>query len=514
MALLDTPPTRMRDLVIPDTLHREPLVFDLLGSTNFASWRKNMRILLMRMSLLDLIDREPPRDATNAWFTANKWAFSEIYFQCTPEVQASLSDTMTARKAWTALEAIYHSSSTANIFQLTVAFNTLRQRPDQSVLSFINVVISAASDLKHLGVDVSDQKVKWQILANLLPEYAPLVTTLTNLDRDHDPLDIADLRESCLREERIIHRCALLSQPAVPVPAPIPSASDTTAPSVALAASSRPIRCHECGVLGHTVRDCWIRYPELRPALYRSRSRGALRNREDYARYGCDRDRDRYTRRGRSTSRDRYTRDRYRRRRSRSYGREHTPRRDRRSRSPRRNRSPAKPPKDTEIPSHATDDKVNRSDKNKRSKYRRRRDSSSSDESIPRHAKSTLLLPSDDSVLSDINHACMVRSPQSTSTTRPPRWLLDSGASNHYTSDVSLLTNVVEIRPTPVETANKVVHATARGSLILHLSCGTISISDVMFVPDLLPNTHLISVGQLESKGLEFHMRHGKCYMF
>ena len=94
------------------------------------------------------------------------------------------------------------------------------------------------------------------------------------------------------------------------------------------------------------------------------------------------------------------------------------------------------------------------------------------------------------------------------------RWLLDSGASNHYTSNVHLLTDVYSIQPTPVETANKVIHATAKGTLILHLTCGTICITDVMYVPDLLPNTHIILIGQLESKGLEFHMRNGKCYMF
>ena len=49
---------------------------------------------------------------------------------------------------------------------------------------------------------------KWQILANLLPEYASLVTTLTNFDRDDDPLDIRDIKESCMREERIMNRRA------------------------------------------------------------------------------------------------------------------------------------------------------------------------------------------------------------------------------------------------------------------------------------------------------------------
>ena len=72
-------PVTMADLVIPDTLHRESLTFDPLDGSNYASWKKNMRILLMRMSLLDLVDHDRPRDATVAWDTANNWAFSELY---------------------------------------------------------------------------------------------------------------------------------------------------------------------------------------------------------------------------------------------------------------------------------------------------------------------------------------------------------------------------------------------------------------------------------------------------
>lgn len=89
----------MNNLVILDTLHRESLVFDFLDNSNYTSWRKNMRILFMRMSLLDLIDHARPPDATPAWDTANKWAFSEIYFRCWPDIQASLSDTMTSGKS-------------------------------------------------------------------------------------------------------------------------------------------------------------------------------------------------------------------------------------------------------------------------------------------------------------------------------------------------------------------------------------------------------------------------------
>jgi len=80
-----------------------------------------------------------------------------------------------------------------------------------------------------------------------------------------------------------------------------------------------------------------------------------------------------------------------------------------------------------------------------------------------------------------------------------------------YTSNLQLLTNAIAIDPTPVETANEIM---AKGDLVLHLSCGTITIADVMYSTDLLPNTHLISIGQLEAKGLEFTLKNGKCFMF
>lgn len=150
-------------------------------------------------------------------------------------------------------------------------------------------------------------------------------------------------------------------------------------------------------------------------------------------------------------------------------------------------------------------------------------DSLSSSEDTPNrhHAKAAQGIPVGKIVPNVINHACMVRSavrsdsPLLFSDSRfGSRWLLDSGASNHYTSDVHLLPEVHSIPPTPVETTNKLIYATTNGTIFLHLTCGTISITNVITVLDLLRNTHLISIGQLESEGLEFDMRNRKCYMF
>ena len=293
----------MNNLVIPDTLHRESLVFDLLDNTNYASWRKNMRILFMRMSLLDLDHPRPP-DATPAWDTVNKWAFSQIYFRCRPDIQASLSDTMPARLAWTSLEDVFQSSSTANIFQLTLAFNSLYQQVGQPVLMFINDVVADATDLRYLGEDVSDQNIKWQILANLLPQIASLVTTLTNLDRHDDRLDIRDIKESCMREERIISwRAAVLllqqppapttTAPSAPALAPVAYAASSSINTSTASTSTSARCCEECGLSSHTVQTCWVRHPELRPSLYRHRDDRNYRNRsrEHDRRESCGRER-------------------------------------------------------------------------------------------------------------------------------------------------------------------------------------------------------------------------------
>ena len=195
-----------------------------------------MWILFIRMSLLDLFDHVRPADTTPAWETANKFAFSEIYFHCRPNIQASLSDTITARQAWTSLEDVFQSSSTANIFQLTLAFNALHQGVGQPPLTLINGVTSTTTNLRYLEEDVSDQKIKWLILANLIPEYASLVTTLTNLSRDDDPRDVRDIKQCCTWEERIMNLRAavlLLRQPpalitaplAPPAPAPVAKAA-------------------------------------------------------------------------------------------------------------------------------------------------------------------------------------------------------------------------------------------------------------------------------------------------
>ena len=72
-------------------------------------------------------------------------------------------------------------------------------------------------------------------------------------------------------------------------------------------------------------------------------------------------------------------------------------------------------------------------------------------------------------------------------------WLLDSGVSCHMSSDLSLLTDISELMPIPVDLANGIMMlAHKRGSVKLS---SKITLRDVLYVPSLKCN--LMSISQL-----------------
>ena len=174
------------------------------------------------MRLLQFIQEEKLDEADDAWDRADGWAFSEIYFRCTTEQQLSLTDSMTAYEAWTLLQELYQNESITNLLELNTRFSWVAQKPMQSAFQFITEVISLANEIYYMGDNINDQKVKFQILGHLLPGFAPLVTTLTNMVGATLALDMKTLREAVLREERTIAKYNGQLAPA-PLPAPTPN---------------------------------------------------------------------------------------------------------------------------------------------------------------------------------------------------------------------------------------------------------------------------------------------------
>jgi len=83
-------------------------------------------------------------------------------------------------------------------------------------------------------------------------------------------------------------------------------------------------------------------------------------------------------------------------------------------------------------------------------------------------------------------------------------WLLDSGASSHFTFVKDDLVDVEELEnPIPLNTANLLTQITARGMVLIQKHNKVYKLDPVYYVPDL--NQHLISLGQLLNDGYKSH---------
>jgi len=82
-------------------------------------------------------------------------------------------------------------------------------------------------------------------------------------------------------------------------------------------------------------------------------------------------------------------------------------------------------------------------------------------------------------------------------------WLIDSGASNHFTSKKDILTNFTNIAEIPIKTGKGQISARGMGDVIVQLPApfGPTIIKGVMWCPELQGYSNLLSVPQLTKKG-------------
>ena len=92
-------------------------------------------------------------------------------------------------------------------------------------------------------------------------------------------------------------------------------------------------------------------------------------------------------------------------------------------------------------------------------------------------------------------------------------WLIDSGCTNHMTSDKVLFKELKLSKVTKVRIGNGgYLPAKGIGTVAIITSSGTKTISDVLYVPDIDQN--LLSVGQLLEKGFKVSFEDFHCLIF
>ena len=92
-------------------------------------------------------------------------------------------------------------------------------------------------------------------------------------------------------------------------------------------------------------------------------------------------------------------------------------------------------------------------------------------------------------------------------------WYIDSGCSNHMCGDLSLFCELQDDFQTVVRLGNHTkMNVVGKGSVRLFLDGISHLVTDVFYVPEL--RNHLLSVGQLQEKGLSVLMGSNQCRIY
>lgn len=92
-------------------------------------------------------------------------------------------------------------------------------------------------------------------------------------------------------------------------------------------------------------------------------------------------------------------------------------------------------------------------------------------------------------------------------------WFLDSGCSNHMCGEKTMFCDLDESYRQKVKLGNNTRMAVfGKGNVRLKVSGLTHVVSDVYYVPELKNN--LLSIGQLQERGLTILIHHGKCKIY
>jgi hypothetical protein len=114
----------------------------------------------------------------------------------------------------------------------------------------------------------------------------------------------------------------------------------------------------------------------------------------------------------------------------------------------------------------------------------------------PTKARSVLKLTNCSSLVLDLNKKSnLFTTPLgNVKNETPAEWLLDSGASMHFTNNINDFIDYQVIKPIKVVTANRSTQVTGKGAVILTVGDKAIWIEPVYHIPDL--TTKLISLGE------------------
>ena len=176
----------------------------LSGTDNYYDWAFQMQLILMRAGCWGVVNGSVARpDVTDVarhadWNTKSADGYTAIGLTLHPDQTIHIRDCGDAPEAWNALERMYSRNSSANRIMIKHRMQSTRLIPGDTISDYLNTITTCASQLRSMGIPVSEQDVTDILIANLPPSYDPVATALMTR---HGRLTVSEASSALLEYE-------------------------------------------------------------------------------------------------------------------------------------------------------------------------------------------------------------------------------------------------------------------------------------------------------------------------
>ena len=167
------------------------LKIEKLNGNNFATWKYNVKLLLMQKGLWNIAQGKETKpdikteDATKAesiklmndWELRSDQAYSIIAINIDKFLQVHVQSTTDPKEAWNFLKKQFEMTSISHIVRLSRRFYASTMREDEDLEEFLTKMTTLAQELRELNEDISSKKFATVILGSLPESYDSFLTS-------------------------------------------------------------------------------------------------------------------------------------------------------------------------------------------------------------------------------------------------------------------------------------------------------------------------------------------------
>ena len=238
------------------------LKFETLRSTNYYSWRNDMRAALTLRELWDAVERGEEWEALTEQEQATMAgkAYALILICISPPLKTLIASCESASAAWELLENTFRARSVGRKFVLQGQLRSMKKKHDEDVM----VYIARAEKLREELISACDEVIPedffvHSILSGLGKEYYDFVRLL-KMSGDRS-LTLQDIKTRLM-----VADAEAASQRRAD--STLYTAKGPATPEQRKKKYRFKVKCHGCGELGHFKRDCPNKNQQAGPTMF------------------------------------------------------------------------------------------------------------------------------------------------------------------------------------------------------------------------------------------------------